>query len=365
LGDFKNALPQALVKEGTLEVKTLLNSTYFMNPQVVHVFTMELLERYSFVTPSFSDIKHNYSMDVYCLVLDNIIFLLRRICQNPHFDDLIKSEPILKLTLVEIYADFLKQAGTTLSDVTFLTKGPIQRLNTAFNLSIIVERLCEGSLSVKKYAQKRAEFGDPMEKDILHKSAIPIDERRSIISHFKYWYEVILEVAPTIASNPGHRKFSKILAKLLEKIGSAASQLMLLGISYEGNQLPKGFHKWLAMLENEGRKVLSSKILTNHDEALGIALSSSYSGRGFKSPYCFTEAIFRMILPSLEDSPSLYLERKTRRMTFAEEYLASLHLLPIRETVEQTVNSPLITAKEKARIRQHLGSLLFHGNFVS
>lgn len=299
------------------------------------------------------------------LVLNNIVHMLRCISQNPQFDKLIRDESSSSVTLVSIITEFLLQTCDVLGDFGFLTEGPQSSLKTAMNFCIIVEQLCEAHSSMSRYAKCSERFGDVIEYSAISKTAISMDIRRTIVCLFKDWYEIILETAPTMSANVEKSSIVKLLVHLLNRIGSASSQLMMIGISFDDDhKMPKGFHKWLANLEVDGCMVMFPNVLCNSGDALGLALSSSYAGRGSKSPFTFTKAIFNILLPRFQDNAMIFLNQKSPGMEFAEDYLAGLHLLPSRETKDdhsQAYIHSIITDKEKSELQQHMGSLLFHG----
>lgn len=333
---------------------------YYLDYRVIHILSMELLE-------SFNEIKQNYDSNVLVIVLYNIVFIYSRICQNFHLETLIKAEPVMKISLMEIFIHFLSQSYNNLRDTSFLKKGSVVTLKAARNLCIFTEKICDASLSVLKYHRRREALGDQVDPKTYDDSSIPLKMRQEIILQLKDWTDVIVEMTPINAGNSETTRLAKLFSELTKNIGLVVAKIMDVGISYQEDQQ---FLKWIFRMHNEGNfNVLSSKLLCNNDDALGIALSSSYSGRGDKSPFTFTNSIFNILLPTRDDNPRMFVNIPPNlQHLFPEEYISYIYQLPMQDLIQEVSEYcvyPIRTKQEQTRLGNHLGSLLFHSiNFT-
>ena len=76
----------------------------------------------------------------------------------------------------------------------------------------------------------------------------------------------------------------------------------------------------------------------------------------------FIHILFQQLLPSLKTHSSLILSGQSKRLSYAQDFCALMHLLSPQSTMnEATIKYPKLNQEELARIRRHTGSLLFFG----
>ncbi|KAI8907187.1 hypothetical protein EDD86DRAFT_208959 [Gorgonomyces haynaldii] len=353
LASFKNMVPQILIMDHNANSSRLMNAFYHLHPQVIGLFLQELFD-------SFAELRHNQNLSAYEHVLENIVHVLRRIAQSAQFPYLVQMDPMHKMGIIEIYADFLSHAGAMLGDLSFLSKGSVNRLRMAVNYCIIVQKLSGVIRSYQHHQQQLMAHGEEIDHLHLQRSLLSVEVRRGIFGHMKEWYEIIMEIGPSAGSEL--KKPGRLRYKLLERIGQATAGLMQLGPLFEAPST--SIYSWLTALETDGFRVFVPNLLYSFEEALGTVLANCYAGNGFESPFVFAEPIFDQILPTLYDGPKLFLETSQKRMTFAEDYLASLHM--ISPSDPDALDSiafvyPDITRDDALSLRKHVGSLVFFG----
>ncbi|KAJ2998905.1 hypothetical protein HDV02_003880 [Globomyces sp. JEL0801] len=309
----------------------------------------------------FAEVQHNSSMLISSKFIDNAFAMLRYIIQYPHFELLFEDTVENSATIIQIYSDLMSATSITLGDMGFLINGPSIRIKTAINHCIITYRLCECLNAVRRRLRRQARF--------------------DVVMQLKDWFEVMQDTV-ALANQPNRvnlpsvsgiqlsgdiRKVAKLRAKLLTKINLAMEQIMSFGGVFIELPLPSGLIQWMTIMEADGYHVFTTDFLYNFEDALGTVLANGYSGLGNNDPFIFTNAIFEQILPKLDDGPHTYLFGNSRRMSFAEPYLAGLHVLPLATPSE--LNSPSfiypdIGREDAISLRQHLGSLLFFGKLL-
>ncbi|KAL2913874.1 hypothetical protein HK105_206608 [Polyrhizophydium stewartii] len=355
---IKAALPQLIANDNFAEVKPVLEGMFCVHRSVIQMLMIELQQCYA-------EVRHNPAKIMNKRIIDNILYAMRRISQNPRFDQALEDEPISPVaTLIDLFGEFLVYAGAPLSDVGFLSTGPVWRLKTAINFCVIAQRFAESLFSVKRGIQRRVVITqDFTELEEFERRLWPVEGRRATLAHIREWYEIVLELAPSMQGNPDARKPAAQRKKLLRKAGLAAEKIMALGNIYVNDSVASNQLTWFTMLESNGYRVFTPEFLYSCDEALGTVLASSYSTTGVHSQVFF-EAVFEQILPRLDESPRLHLYGNTRRMSYAEDYFASMHSLPPKSTGEAAaLMYPDIRRDDAIKLRQHFGSLLFFGLF--
>ncbi|KAJ3257292.1 hypothetical protein HK103_004846 [Boothiomyces macroporosus] len=296
------------------------------------------------------------------------------IVQHPHFELLLEDLSSVASSLTHMFADFLAFTSLALGDLGFLINGPVSRIKTSINFCIITRRLCECLNSIRRKIHRQARFeGSQVLLQEFERINLPLAQRRGFVSHMKDWYEVIRDTTTSVngqskllqnVTGIDVRKIISLRGKLLKNISLAMEQIMKLGEVFLEPPLPNGLLSWMAVMESEGYRVFTPEFLYSFEDGLGTVLASSYSGVGLNSPHVFTSAVFEQILPRLDDGPHLYLFGTSRRMSFAEPYYASSHILPAltpEELDSPAFLYPDISRESAIRLRQHVGSLLFYG----
>ncbi|KAJ1334486.1 hypothetical protein BSLG_007641 [Batrachochytrium salamandrivorans] len=288
LFDFiKPLIPLIVASETFVEVKPILDNVYYLHRSITQLFIAEILN-------IGTEIRHNSAKMMNKRVFDNIMYALRRLSQNPSLDAIIESsidfEPVAQLSLIDMFSELITLACRTLQRRVIVTQ----------------------------------DFSD-LERFDNH--IWPSNHRHLAITRMREWYEIVLEITPSMQITNETRKAVSLRRKLLRKVGIAAE------------------------------KIIS-------DEALGTVLANSYSTIGVHSQVFF-EAIFEQILPQLDENPRIHIFGDNRRMSYAEDYFASMHSLPMKsqEDDSSALIYPNINRINALRLRQHFGSLLFFGLF--
>ncbi|KAH9273786.1 hypothetical protein BASA83_003780 [Batrachochytrium salamandrivorans] len=363
LFDFiKPLIPLIVASETFVEVKPILDNVYYLHRSITQLFIAEILN-------IGTEIRHNSAKMMNKRVFDNIMYALRRLSQNPSLDAIIESsidfEPVAQLSLIDMFSELITLACVPLSDVNFLSGGPTWRLKTAVNFCVAVQRFSESLVAVKRTLQRRVivtqDFSD-LERFDNH--IWPSNHRHLAITRMREWYEIVLEITPSMQITNETRKAVSLRRKLLRKVGIAAEKIMLLGNIFLEDIIPSDILTWLTTLETNGYRVFTPDLLYSSDEALGTVLANSYSTIGVHSQVFF-EAIFEQILPQLDENPRIHIFGDNRRMSYAEDYFASMHSLPMKsqEDDSSALIYPNINRINALRLRQHFGSLLFFGLF--
>jgi hypothetical protein len=288
--------------------------------------------------------KENYDINICRIVLSNIVLLLRRVAQSFDLAKLINSEPVYSITLVDIFEQFLNFIAVTFSDTKFLD---IPYLKTAINYCVIVEKLCEASCSASRNDCNKELGSSPVQKYISMKS------RKRILLQLFDWFDEITLINSTVVATARN----KLLDVIMQKIGSAISSILKTGMPYN-ESLPHNFLKDILSMKLSGHAVMESNLLCNHDEALGVTLSSSYAGRGSNSPFDFTESIFNILLPSIDDNPNLFVN-STNDISLIFESFGSISLSP-SNYVGTLKKEHTLSKDEIQNLSKHMGSLIFH-----
>ena len=374
-------IPYTLTMAKGWESEAILSSFYFLHRDVIQLYASELMQ-------NFQEIRHDSEVVSRSKFLDNLFSMLRHIVQYPHFELLIQDDPGFAAPLIQMYSDFM--AFTCLaafSDTTFLSESNLPRIRTAIDFCIIAHRLCAALNSTGRKLLRQARFdGDLEPLHAFERAKWPANQRRSVVAQMKDWYDFIREtpsakeftgglmknaVAVGLISSTASSamaddvvKLAALKDKLLLSISLAMEQVMELGDIFVAPPLPAGLLLWLATMESEGFRVFTPEFMYTFEDALGTALASSYSGKGVTSPFVFSKSIFEQILPRLDDGPHMYLFGTSRRMSFAEPFIASIHGLPPKNPTDldsPTFLYPDISAQDAVKLKQHLGSLLFYG----
>jgi uncharacterized protein YhhL (DUF1145 family) len=361
-GFFRNCIPFLLTLEKEWQSRIISKSLYFFHRDVGFLFVSELMQ-------NFQEVRHNSNIIMETKFLDNLFMMLRYLVQHPDFEKMIEEKEKLNSKMVHMYYDFIGFTSlSTFRDIEFLYNGPISRLKTAINYSIIVQKLCACLESIRKRLQIRNDQGSRL-KVFDATTNWPAAQRRSVVSQFKDWYDAILDRVPRgpfsnlLGGDTTSKKFFSLKAKLLARIGPATELLMSLGSLFsEEKTLPTGLLSWLDKLQGTGFLIFSPEFLHYNEDALGTILASSY-GAGDSRPYC--TAILNQILPiSDERQHAFTFHAHSHQLAFSEAYLAFLHSLePVGDTKSLTLIYPEVNSDVSMKIRQHLGSLLFFGMY--
>ncbi|XJO76698.1 hypothetical protein BDV3_007190 [Batrachochytrium dendrobatidis] len=358
---IKPMLSQIIASETFVEVKPVLDSVYFLHRGMMQLFVFsELL-----LLQNYSEVRHNSAKVINKRYIDNIMYALRRLSQSPGLDAAIEDESVLSLSLSDMFAEFITLACVPLSDMSFLNTGPVWRLKTALNVCVAVQRFAESLSAVKRSLQRRVIITqDLTELERFEKSTWSTQQRRLVISGMREWYEIVLEISPSIPITNDTRRSVNLRRKLLRKVGLATERVLNLGNVFIDEAIPSGILTWLTTLETNGYRVFTPDFLYGSEEALGTVLANSYSSVGVHSQVFF-EAIFEQILPQLDENPRLHIFGDNRRMSYAEDYFAGMHSLPLKtqEGDSPALIYPDISRINAIRLRQHFGSLLFFGLF--
>ncbi|KAJ3320881.1 hypothetical protein HDV06_004777 [Boothiomyces sp. JEL0866] len=367
INSVRNYIPYWLTLDKSWEFKLISGSLYFLHRDVIFFFVSELMQ-------NFNEVRHNSSVVLNSRFLDNLFSMLGAIVQHPHFELLLEDLSSVASSLTHMFADFLAFTSLALGDLGFLINGPVSRIKTSINFCIITRRLCECLNSIRRKIHRQARFeGSQVLLQEFERINLPLAQRRGFVSHMKDWYEVIRDTTSSVngqskllqnVTGIDVRKIISLRTKLLKNISLAMEQIMKLGEVFLEPPLPNGLLSWMAVMESEGYRVFTPEFLYSFEDGLGTVLASSYSGVGVNSPHVFTSAVFEQILPRLDDGPHLYLFGTSRRMSFAEPYYASSHILPAltpEELDSPAFLYPDISRESAIRLRQHVGSLLFYG----
>ncbi|KAJ1558607.1 hypothetical protein HK096_009170, partial [Nowakowskiella sp. JEL0078] len=307
--------------------------------------------------------------------LDNVLYLIRCICQNPNWESLVAEESIFPNSISEVCIEFLRMGEMSLkSDPNMLASGPVFRIKTAINFCVIVERLSEALLPIFTQIENlnATRKGHVQENSELWWRA---ESRRNILNLLKHWYNIITDLGVAVASgqNSDRQKMLYYRHRLVGKIGQTVEKLLNIGDPFEnrspnGNEItsiPQDILVWMGKLQSNGYSVFTPAVLYNYGSMLGSVLEHSYSGRS-EYPMVFTDAVFDQLLPRIWLGPQIFLSGDQSGVNSSEDYIASIHALPPSSKLEGNsigLINPVITPEISEKMQQNLGSLLFFGLF--
>ncbi|KAJ3288624.1 hypothetical protein HK104_008062 [Borealophlyctis nickersoniae] len=356
--EFKGFLAPILNSDNAWEVKAVVSSSYFVHRSIVQYYVTQLWEW-------FNELRRGGPGRLNPRMLDNALTALRCITQAPDFEYLVQEPTVFPTPMTETITEFLQSCDSILNDVNFLTTGPVYRIKTATNYCVIVQRLAEG-LQSERVANHRAlvQEGRLREGDPLPEVRWDAAVRLAIMGRMKEWYSLIQEVGAVVAGGPDKEKMAHYRVRLMEKVGMAAEKLMALGDVFGGQNVPPDTLNWLVALESSDHRVITPTLLYNYENALGTVLAQAYSGRG-NSPNLFIEPIFDQVLPRANRGPHLFLSGDDTRITTTEDYVSTVHALPLRPNMAideyAALVFPLIDEDAAMKLRQNIGSLIYFG----
>ena len=286
--------------------------------------------------------------------------MLRSIIQYPHFVLLIEEDPLFAGHLIQLYSDFLSFACVAeFNDIEFIAKSNIPKIKSAIDIAIIVHRLAASLNSVSRKLLRQARVDKNMEPfRNFDRSRWQDNQRQPTIYMFKSWYQAALD------DDKEKGKASSLKRKLIHHISLAMMQMMLLGeVFSESDILSPEIISWLTAIESHGYRVFVPEFLIHFEDALDSILCSSYCANEH-SPFAFCSSVFDIMMPRLDDGPHMYLFGTSRRMSFAEPYVALNHSLP--QANHADLDSPFFLYPETSSndleiIRKKIGALLFYG----
>ncbi|KAJ3127740.1 hypothetical protein HK098_005857 [Nowakowskiella sp. JEL0407] len=374
---FRAFLTPILCSENSWEIKAVVSAAYFAHRSIVQLLLANLLQWYD-------DLLIKSAQNAAGRTLDNVIYLIRCVCQNPEWDVLVSEPQIFSPnTIIHVCIQFLRFAEMSLKgDTNILSQGPVYRIKTVINYCIIVERLSEALLSLMQRIHARKYAGkSPTNKQFQEtsESLWSSDSRQEVIINLKNWYVVVQDLGgavapPTTAPQADRQKIIYYRHRLISKIGQAAEKVLSLGDVFENGSskgsngaslVPQDILVWMGKLQSNGYSVFTPALLYNYENILGSVLAQSYTGRS-EYPMVFTDAVFDQILPRTWLGPQLFLSGEDGGVTSSEDYIASIHALPTEintNILEKNMGliSPVIDQDTAEKLRVNLGSLLFFG----
>ncbi|KAH9248063.1 hypothetical protein BASA81_014296 [Batrachochytrium salamandrivorans] len=263
LFDFiKPLIPLIVASETFVEVKPILDNVYYLHRSITQLFIAEILN-------IGTEIRHNSAKMMNKRVFDNIMYALRRLSQNPSLDAIIESsidfEPVAQLSLIDMFSELITLACVPLSDRT------LQR-------RVIVTQ----------------DFSD-LERFDNH--IWPSNHRHLAITRMREWYEIVLEITPSMQITNETRKAVSLRRKLLRK--KRMDTVCLLRICCTAPMKPLELYSPTAT-------------------ALLVYIRR------------FFEAIFEQILPQLDENPRIHIFGDNRRMS---KVVRSRSLVFVRELI--------------------------------
>ena len=262
-----------------------------------------------------------------------------------------------------MYHDFLNFACLTeYNDAEFIVKGNIPKIKSAIDIAIITHRLASSLNSISGKLLRKARVDSNMEPfRIFDNSKWQANQRRLTVLLFKHWYLALPD------GEKGTGKVASLKKKLKHHVSLAMVQMMQLGeLFLKSKDLPPGMISFLMAIESRGYRVFTPDFFIQFEDALGHVLNSSYCADD-NSPFVFCNSIFELMIPRLDDGPHMYLFGTSRRMSFAEPYVALSHNL--LQANHADLDSPSFIYPETSSndlkiIRKNIGALIFYGIFV-
>ena len=361
-GFFKMNIPFLLTLDNPWQAKSVCRSMHFFHRDVGQLFVSELMQ-------NFQEVKQNSNLVSNSCFLDNLFGILRYLVQYPNFELFIDDRGMFNSVIVHTFSDFLSfSAHAIFSDVDFLRKGPISRIQTALNYITMVERLsaCLLSIRQKLVLQARSKRDKTALTAFDSQSWAPL-QRKNVLILFNVWYETITEqfrqsamTSSTSATAETTKKMMGLKKKMMIRIGLAVKELMGFGGLFEnGSTLSPGLLPWLVQLQQNGANVFPPDFLSQNDGGLDVILLQSYIS---KDPVPFCNAILEQLMPRLEDGPQAYLYGvSSKKVTYSESYLSLLHGLPVPEAPElaNSYSYPDIDMTPMIKLKERCGSLLY------
>jgi hypothetical protein len=341
--------------------KSLFKCFYFLHRDLVVFILAELSEL-------FQNSRHNSNVFTSTEFIDNAFFILRYLILQPHMGGIIQESPEFAKELFGIYIDFISFCShSTFEDHKFIDSGTELQLKTAINYCIVAQKICECICNIRGHlVQKLGPENYAEQYAALGLEEWTCSQRRSIINQFKEWYQT-LELQKRNVSDVRSINASKptdFIAILKHKVCLATQQMMIVGGIYVEPPLPSGLLNWFSQMEGDGFRVFVPEFLYVFEDALGTTLTSSYANTGLQ-PYSFTAAAFEQVLPRLENGIDYFLNNDGDRLSFAKAFIAGKQSLPLQdfEINSPSILMPDLSPEHLQRLRRHLGSLLFYGNF--
>ncbi|KAI9203951.1 uncharacterized protein BJ171DRAFT_442776 [Polychytrium aggregatum] len=357
---FKAFIPPILNSDNAWEIKAVAESAYFAHRNLIQLFIFNCWEW-------FLDLRNNNPAPS---MVDNVLYLLRYLVQNPDFEQIVQENPLFSATSIEIISDLLKVASTLLQNTNFIVNGPSYRLNTALNYAAIVQRLAD-----VLYHPRQTALREALRKAAETNDEVPLPDlgweetaRMDAVEKFHRWFELLQQVPPLGRSTPAADDETSLLLhyrrQLSNQIGVATERLFLLGDIYDTDGFPSAYLHWMVNLQSKGFRVFST-IHTGYDNVLDTVLSNSYVGTPLHLT-TFSDLVFDQILPRPPESSLLFLKNSAEDdQRFIQDYITSVQGLysdPTR-TASSSLIYPLIDHDTSERLRANLGKLLFFGTY--
>lgn len=237
-------------------------------------------------------------------LLDNILVVLRHMCQTPDLAALLHEPSVFVSTITDVVSEFMSVTEALLNDMSFLSTGPSYRLKTAINYSVILQKISDGfSSSRQEYVAylglsdisevvRNSDDGSPEKSryiGVLNMHGFTgIDRsgtiklpawdkpaRRAALGYLKEWYSTTHEVSSVMSISPENSKMNKLRLRLIRRIGAACEKIFNIGNPFEG-EVSQDLIIWMAKMESSGFRVFTPEVLYTHDNALGTVLAHSY-----------------------------------------------------------------------------------------
>ncbi|KAJ3084219.1 hypothetical protein HDU99_002584 [Rhizoclosmatium hyalinum] len=344
--NFRHFLAPILNSDNTWEIRAIVQASYFMHISLYQLYVVHLWQWYAETRQTSLELLHPR-------MIDNIMYALRSLTQNRDFEIIAREPSVFQSSIIEIIVDFIRMTQSTLQGFDIPQEVNLTRIKLAINFCTVVARLSYSIFTAQRFILDEHEVlidgvsRPSMFLDItfpgLGWEALP---RQSVVFLLKDLTDAV-EAGLGFNAVPKMEHYQTIL---VDKVGLATENLMILGDVFEGDALPADLLMWLSQLQADGFNVYPPVLLYNYENALGTVLAHSYSISGNKSG--FLHAVFGQVLPRPLSSLALggnYVEMEV--IEFATEVATENSNLIFPETDHSTLK----------KIRQNIGSLIFCG----
>ncbi|KAI8622831.1 hypothetical protein BC830DRAFT_1223695 [Chytriomyces sp. MP71] len=344
--NFRHFLAPILNSDNQWEIRAIVQASYYMHISLYQLYIVHLWQWYA-------ETRQNSLEHLNPRMLDNIIYAIRSLCQNRDFEIIAREPSVFQSSIIEIIVDFIRMTQTSLQDCDFLRDGPVLRVKLAINFCAVVSRLAYSIFTAQRFILDEQEvFIDGVSRpsmflDISFPGLGWDTPPRLAVLHLLKNLTTAAEDAYGFNALP---KVTLYRTRLLDKVGLATENLLVLGDIFEGEALPADVLLWLCKLQRSGYNVFPPAILYNYENALGTVLAHSYNKAGRESG--FLSSVINQVLP-----------RPMSSLAFASNYLEEESIdFAIEVTMSRsTLIYPEADKTTSSKINQNIGSLVFFG----
>ncbi|KAJ3403215.1 hypothetical protein HDU80_004376 [Chytriomyces hyalinus] len=345
--NFRHFLAPILNSDNQWEIRAIVQASYFMHISLYQLYIVHLWQWYA-------ETRQNSLELLNPRMLDNIVYAIRSLCQNRDFEIIAREPSVFQSSIIEIVVDFIRMTQTSLQDADFLKDGPLLRIKLAINFCAVVSRLAYSIFAAQRFIMEEQEvFIDGVSRPSMFLDiSFPglgwdTPPRLAALLLMKDVSTAAEEAYGFSATSP---KIALYRARLVDKVGLAVENVLVLGDPFEGEALPADVLIWLSKMQRSGYQVFPPAILSNYENALGTVLAHSYNKAGRDCG--FLNSIMNQVLPRPLSSLAFATNSlEEESIDFAIAVTMSKASLIYPETDKNTLS----------KIGQNIGSLVFFG----